>query len=336
MDKVIVISSGNMLEVTKMLFIERCRRMPAVLLVGIGVFLMAGCNGGSPNEPDGPTIATFPVAHSGCKVFAGDGPDGFTPPLQTCFIFSYDGVDTLRVSRVNAAFNCCPDSLFVEVALDDSTITITEKEDLTGGGCYCLCLFDLDYTIAGVPPGSYRIRVVEPYRDTNETNPALQFSVDLAITPSGTFCVQRSGYPWGEEDTLAAAVTDVGGCQEFGSEAVDTGQLLNCAVWTYDGSSTLEIDRLNAIFNCCTDSVAVVAGRTMDTIVIVEQEFFIEQSPCRCICPFNLTYEIRGLPPGAYALKVIGPQGGQMGDLLVFDVDLTADDTGSYCVPWPY
>lgn len=145
--------------------------------------------GGSP-----PCWFEIPVNFDTCKTFQkGDATDS-TPPNQDCIEYQYDGENVLSIKHINAGFNCCPDEIKAIVNIEDNIITIKEKEYLYSGGCYCLCLFDLDYDISGVSPEVYTIKVIEPYLP--EGNEPLEFTVDLSSSTSGRYCVDRSGYPW--------------------------------------------------------------------------------------------------------------------------------------------
>lgn len=310
---------------------------PGILLTALVVLIAGSCGDDGPVGPSYTTLYASSATHGGCTVFAAEGDPGFLAPTETCISFSYDGSDTLTIERTGACFNCCPDSIAVDAEMIGSRIIITEWEDLFSGGCDCLCLFELDYTIGRVAPGEYTIAVLGPYDEAHQSDPIFQFTVDLRRTPSGTFCVERTGYPWGDGTSLATTVTDLGDCQprNVAGAAVDT-VLENCIVFDYDRLATLTIDHRNAIFNCCADSAAVFAQVRHDTICVVEQEFFVHQPPCHCVCPYNLSYTINGLSPGAYTLKVEGPYLNSYHDTLTFDINLTAADTGRYCIPWPY
>ena len=72
----------------------------------------------------------------------------------------------------------------------------TGIDSLDNGGCYCLCLFDVDYEIVNLPPDEYVVTVIEPYVPPGEE--PLEFMVDLRTTPSGSYCVTRDFYPWGD------------------------------------------------------------------------------------------------------------------------------------------
>ena len=71
-------------------------------------------------------------------------------------------------------------------------IRIKEKE--SSSLCDCNCLYDLDYEFTGVAPGITRISVVGPYQP--EGDPPLEFLVDLGGAASGSYCVERTRYPW--------------------------------------------------------------------------------------------------------------------------------------------
>lgn len=135
------------------------------------------------------------VNYEGCKEFQKGTAIESTPPDQDCIEYQYDGVSVLLLKHVNAGFNCCPDEILADITIEDNVITIEENESLESGGCDCLCLFDVDYQINNLPPGEYTIRINGLYLE--EGNEILQFTVDLASSPSGSFCIYRDHYPWG-------------------------------------------------------------------------------------------------------------------------------------------
>jgi hypothetical protein len=65
---------------------------------------------------------------------------------------------TIFVYHDQALFNCCCAVEF-DVAVAGFEIDITEWEILEGGGCDCLCCFDLAVTIGGLEAGDYVVRV---------------------------------------------------------------------------------------------------------------------------------------------------------------------------------
>jgi len=143
-----------------------------------------------PCGPNGYLVSSF-----GCKTFGTRTPMYDAPSDQDCIEYQYDGESVLLLRHVNAGFNCCPDSLTARIRIREGMITIDEAELLYSGGCYCLCLFDVDYEIVDLPPGEYTIRINGMY--LLEGDEVLEFTVDLASSPSGSFCVPRDHYPWG-------------------------------------------------------------------------------------------------------------------------------------------
>jgi hypothetical protein len=115
-----------------------------------------------------------------------------TPTDDDCIEYSHDGTTTLSLTHVNAGFNCCPDTLTAEIRITADSIIISEAELLINP---CDCLFDLDYEITNLPPGTYTIRVNELY--LQEDDEILEFTVDLSASPSGEHCLSRDHYPWG-------------------------------------------------------------------------------------------------------------------------------------------
>ncbi|MBN1447658.1 MAG: hypothetical protein JXA28_06985 [Bacteroidetes bacterium] len=120
--------------------------------------------------------------------------EGILASSESCIEYSYDAAKrSLLLTHVNAGFNCCPGVLSVQISVDDNIITIIEREQ--EAGCHCLCLYDLTMEIVNLPPGSYRIVVIEPY--LHDEDLPLSFAVDVRHHPSGKSCVPRAHYPWG-------------------------------------------------------------------------------------------------------------------------------------------
>ena len=159
--------------------------------LGDMVYLVSYLFKGGP-APSYPTGSL--VNYEGCKEFSKGGVTDTIPPDQDCMAYQYDGAGVLLLQHVNAGFNCCPTEILADVTIEDDMITIVEDESLEGGGCFCLCLFDVNYSIDNLPPGEYTIRVYGMYL---EGGPILEFTVDLVSSPSGMQCVYRDHYPWG-------------------------------------------------------------------------------------------------------------------------------------------
>ena len=134
------------------------------------------------------------IGHSNCK--GKDQQTGATTRSSTesCVDWSYSGA-TLNLTHRDAGFNCCP-VILADITIDDFVITITEIDSLFEGGCWCECLFDVDYRITGLAPGEYRIVIESPYRPVGDE--VLDITIDLITEPTGSHCVARSQYPWSD------------------------------------------------------------------------------------------------------------------------------------------
>ncbi len=280
---------------------------------------------------------TVPVNSGECKTFQKTTPPDSTPPNQSCIEYQYDGLDVLSITHRNAGFNCCPDELAVIIGIDGNVITIEEVEYLYGGGCDCLCLFDLDYEITGLPPGEYTVEVVEPYRHPDDE--PLEFTINLPSSPdTGSHCVFRDHYPWG---TYVTAPVVFGECKEFQktSPPDSTPPNQSCIEYQYDGQNVLSINHRNAGFNCCPDELAAVVS-VLGNVITIEEVEFLYGGGCFCLCLFDLAYEIVGLPPGEYTVNVIEPYRDPDDEPLEFTISLSSSpSSGGYCVfrshyPW--
>jgi hypothetical protein len=289
-----------------------------------------------PEDPFGSVIGYF-----GCKTFAGGKPADTIPTNLDCLAYQYDGEGILQLTHINAGFNCCPSSLTAEITIEGDLITIVEAENFdSGGGCYCLCLFDVAYEIVNLLPGEYTISVVELY--LQEGDEPLEFTVDLTSSTEGTHCEERDHYPWGFDYGEWGSITHTTGCKYFeaskGRKDMPTDQ--DCIEYRYDGGDVLSLKHVNAGFNCCPiiQASIVVNG---NVITITESETFGEWGPCYCLCLFDVDYEIVGLPPGEYTIKVIELYTDEGDDPLELTVDLAATPQGSFCVyrdhyPWGF
>jgi len=146
-------------------------------------------------SPGGPDPVGRLVSRTGCKSFGTPDPGAAAAPTSSeeCVEYDYDGRTVLKLKHVNAGFNCCPGTISATIDVSNGVILIKEKE--SSSLCDCDCLYDLDYEIAALVPGTYRISVVGPYQP--EGDPPLEFLVDLAHASSGSYCVERTRYPWG-------------------------------------------------------------------------------------------------------------------------------------------
>lgn len=154
---------------------------------------LAACSS-STNSGGGHTPTGGVTGYTDCKSSPILTMPGRASTTQGCIQYQYDGDSVLSLTHLNAAFNCCADSFTATFDFVDRKITITEIEWLTAP-CDCDCLYDVDSKISGLAPGTWTIKVIEPYLDVNDA--ALEFTVNLLSAPSGSHCVARDHYPWG-------------------------------------------------------------------------------------------------------------------------------------------
>ncbi len=128
------------------------------------------------------------ISHTLCK----NEKNLFAEVNETCVEYSYDVESkTLNIKHINTAFNCCPDALYSEITIDGNTITIEEFERKQE--CNCMCLYDMEMEVYNVERQTYTLKFEEPYiGDEYE----LTFDINLNENTSGTYCVERTNYPW--------------------------------------------------------------------------------------------------------------------------------------------
>lgn len=93
----------------------------------------------------------------------------------------------LVLNHINAYFNCCPDSIFIDIYQNGDTIIIEEHE--AAALCDCHCYFNITIQVENIYPGQYIIKFIEPYLGNNEQ---LIFPIDLTQQISGSYCVNRN------------------------------------------------------------------------------------------------------------------------------------------------
>jgi hypothetical protein len=164
------------------------------IIIPLSVLAFTGCLLFSCDELLNPSsINGELLSHSDCKSSKSASLSGETPDTLSCVHYTFNASEnTLSVSHINAAFNCCPGEIKCDFSIDNDTIIIEESERTAQ--CSCDCLFDLEMEITGVESGDYIIKVVELYAGEEDK---LIFEINLDDEDEGSFCVTRKQYPWG-------------------------------------------------------------------------------------------------------------------------------------------
>ncbi len=161
-----------------------------ILVYSLLVVLAPGCKKDD-NPSENVEFSGALIKHTECKDLEFTSVREYTPDTLSCVEYAFDN-NKLMLKHINAGFNCCPDSLYVNTFLNGDTIVIEEYE--TSALCDCNCLYDLDIELTGLEAKKYHIRFVEPYV-INEAK--IFFDMDLENDVKDKFCVIRKRYPWG-------------------------------------------------------------------------------------------------------------------------------------------
>jgi len=115
---------------------------------------------------------------------------------ESCIEYDYNAkTSVLKLTHINTGFNCCPEEITTEVKLIENTIQVFENEEFAL--CACNCLFDIEIEMTGIDSDIYYLKIIEPYCGDQEK---LEFEIDLRESASGSYCVERTEYPWGVQE----------------------------------------------------------------------------------------------------------------------------------------
>jgi hypothetical protein len=131
--------------------------------------------------------------------------------------------------------------------------------------------------------------------------------------------------------TVRAEVSECLG--SFGGRSLDdTDSPLECMEWSLDGAGTLSLKHVNAVYNCCIDSITVTTTIGGNVIEIVETEYLMNGG-CDCVCPYNITFQISDVAAEPYTIQVFAKYSYGEEPVLLFEftLDLGSTPTGSFC-----
>lgn len=167
-----------------------------VLIAGTGLMVLSnGCKKSS--NTDVPASGVM-VTVEGCKQSAAVPASGtvnaVAPGAEDCIQYEYDGQGGLKLTHINAGFNCCPGQISADIQIAGNVITIRESE--SEAGCHCLCLYDVFYDFINLQSGTYVFKLIEPYKE--EGDQTFEFSLNLSAASQDVICIQRNYYPWSQ------------------------------------------------------------------------------------------------------------------------------------------
>jgi hypothetical protein len=160
------------------------------------VFFIQSCN---ENNTTKPTLANNNNISKGefvsiteCKNSHIQKNDETLSKVQDCLELDYIN-DTLNIKHINAAFNCCPDSLhLISVTVKDFVITIDETKAI--GKCFCDCLYDIVYQVKDLPKGEYKIKFIENMFYAEQGDVTLECLLNLNKDKHSGICLDRYAY----------------------------------------------------------------------------------------------------------------------------------------------
>ncbi len=304
--------------------------LASILTVVVALLILVTCDNIAV-KPDQNELVVRVVSATSCK---GSQESLSSRTVSSC---SQDALQywsepdgSLHVKHINAAFNCCMESLLVTIELKGELALITEDDYMTGGGCRCLCLYDVEYEITNLTRTIRKIEVVEPYARLDEwiEERPLCCSFTLPVIDTESCSVDRCHYPW--HVTLLPRIAVIGrtGCKTAGLYRLDSLKW-ECVEWDYRIDNTLTLSHTNTFFSCCLDSISARMEMHHDTIVIVERE---HPAPlCDCTCPYDVALRLTDIVPGSYHVVIRHSVWDVDIPRLACTVDLMTTPSGRYC-----
>jgi hypothetical protein len=129
-------------------------------------------------------------------------------------------------------------------------------------------------------------------------------------------------------------------CKDFNLKSIvqsdSIGSDSSCVTYTYNfQNKKLILKHINAAFNCCPGEIYCDIDIVNDTIFLTESE---EKANCDCNCLYDLDINISEVEKQKYYINIYEPYCSDQ-DKILFEIDLTQNDTGVFCVertlyPW--
>ncbi|MFH1049300.1 MAG: hypothetical protein V1779_00055 [bacterium] len=145
-------------------------------------------------------------------------------------------------------------------------------------------------------------------------------------------CKQTNDTP---VNPVSEVMANFGDCLENEVMAVEGDTSKTIIEYSFS-NNVLTIKHLSAGFNCCFDYILVVIEVKDNVIFIKEKDI---KPNCYCLCLRDIYYNIDGISPSQYQVKIIEPYLPENDTAIIFDVDLKegADGTVGFSrtsYPW--
>lgn len=135
--------------------------------------------------------------------------------------------------------------------------------------------------------------------------------------------------PVSHSDCKSFSLKSTAGSCDYGSDS-------SCICWDYNNQEKkLIIKHVNAGFNCCPGKIFCDIEIDNGTIFLEESE---EKAQCDCSCLYDVDITVSGIKRQKYVINLREPYIDDQ-ERIVFEIDLTSNKTGVFCVertlyPW--
>lgn len=212
-------------------------------------------------------------SNSGClSTFTGDT-GGVYPHCGDDRMDLTPGAGALHVLHANATYNCCITEIAFQLTVSGGVIRLVEHEILEGGGCDCMCCYDVEALVVDLEAGVYAVELC--WQDWEEPGQRCLIQHDVAIPPVvGVCCQDISDGPIPYETCSDGAQSE---CAELYHPATACHDLEACCL----GNDLCQ--DMNPF--CCLDSSGVPLGPRSSCQDIVDCPAFCDAGGSYPPCP---------------------------------------------------
>ncbi|MFC2131868.1 hypothetical protein ACFLSQ_10575 [Bacteroidota bacterium] len=140
----------------------------------------------------------------------------------------------------------------------------------------------------------------------------------LTITIIVFYSCNNSDEPLSSKSNKQTVYANYGECLENEMMIIEGENSVTKIEFSYLGK-ILNINHLNAGFNCCVDDIKIDVEFKSGQIIITETDI---NPACDCLCLYNIDYEIKNIPAGTYIIKINESVKPENDDPIIFEVEL--------------